>query len=470
MALSDKEIADLLDKAESFMEARKGTSDDLKYLQQALDCYNRIIENAPPHPAYFAKRADIKHIMLHKASFLSFDIQSVIEDISRAIELDIDKGEYYRRRGFYLSYSLQSVNEKEKAELIKKINEDYTTCLTKDPSNSDVWLSLIANNVLLNDWDEAISRYGEARPFVIDRQDQLTRAWLGCLALALAGDPIEEEDKKPLYDQSIEGKYDPNITSAVNNLLNKIKEKDGDEQKWKRAIEIHDLFINHLDWNTRGTKFHDLKRYEEAIEAFKKAIGLKPVDPMLWRNIGISFGKLGRHEEALKAFDKSLKLSTDAATWLNKRDVLLKLGRYEEAYKAFDKGIELIPDDKKCFSALGFAENFAELGRYDEAFKALDKAIALAPENMKWAAAIGFANKLAELDRYEEAYKTLDKAIALAPNEMKSSVESVFAEKLAKLDGYNDRIDDMLKKLASKDEASFEYNKTKEHGPNNSQT
>jgi len=341
-----------------------------------------------------------------------------------------------------LSYGLGEKKE-HSADLIRKINEDYAACLTRDPVNPDAWLSLIANNILLHNWDEAISRYGESWPFISGEQDKLTRSWLGCLALAFAGDAIEKEDTEPLYDVTIKGNLDPHITKAVNSLLNEIKDIDGYKVKWEKAMQIHELFINHLDWKSKGNQFYELRQYKKAINAYEKAIELEPDNPIVWFNKGLALREFGRYDEALVAFDKGLESRNELHAWLNKRDLLVKLCRYEDALNANDKVIELNPkfgEKKETVAFLCARElkelgrNLAELGRYAEAFKALDKAIAIAPAKEKLETVLSFFRHLANLGRYEEAFKAFDKAIELAPDNIEKGVVAlVCASELEKL-------------------------------------
>ena len=65
-------------------------------------------------------------------------------------------------------------------------------------------------------------------------------------------------------------------------------------------------------------------------------------------NKGVAFFRLGRYEEALEAFDRAIELQPDyALTWWYKGVVLNELGRYEKALEACDRVIELQPGLKR---------------------------------------------------------------------------------------------------------------------------
>jgi tetratricopeptide (TPR) repeat protein len=102
------------------------------------------------------------------------------------------------------------------------------------------------------------------------------------------------------------------------------------------------------DYYLRGVNLFLKSKYEEAIEAFDKAIELKHdyADPLSYK--GAAHDKLGQYDEAIDAYNEAIKLKPKrAGLWFNKGVALVALGKpdqYEEAIKAYDKAIELKPD------------------------------------------------------------------------------------------------------------------------------
>jgi tetratricopeptide (TPR) repeat protein len=86
-----------------------------------------------------------------------------------------------------------------------------------------------------------------------------------------------------------------------------------------------------------------LGRYEEALQAYDRALELNPDDSIVLNNKGLELDKLGRCEEALQAYDRALELNPDYYdAWHNKGVALHKLGQYEEAAQiALKKASEL---------------------------------------------------------------------------------------------------------------------------------
>ena len=96
---------------------------------------------------------------------------------------------------------------------------------------------------------------------------------------------------------------------------------------------------------TEGLSLDREGKYDEAIEAYNKAIELEPDSTDAWYNKGLTFAKQDNHEEAVKCFDKVLeKDNENASVWYNKGNALYYQFKYEEAIKCYDRALELKPD------------------------------------------------------------------------------------------------------------------------------
>lgn len=339
MPLSDKEIKELLEKAGIF---RKAKGNVLPYLEQSLDCYSQVIANAPAHSYYFSERAEVKY-RLSQGSNRNDLLDSAIEDINKALQMDPDRGKYYQTRGFYLWEKLKKEDISSKNQLMKNIIADYKLSLSKEPAESNTWLDLIAINVICRNWDEAISLYGQCKPYIDSKEKQLIRAYLGCLALIFTGDSVEEEDKKPLYDQTIRLDYLNTREVRINSFLGDILEEEGQEERLNKAIEIEKLIITHYeDGFNRGNLLSKLRFYEEALKAYEEAIKLDPNYILAWHNKGWILKKLKRYEEALVAINTTIRFKPDDVDfWDDKGGVLSGLERFEEAVECYDKALAL---------------------------------------------------------------------------------------------------------------------------------
>ena len=81
----------------------------------------------------------------------------------------------------------------------------------------------------------------------------------------------------------------------------------------------------------------DRGEHVKAMENYDKSIELNPNYAE-----GIDLGKLKRHEEAITCFDKAIEIkSTDEEAWNNKGVYLERLGHKDEAEHCFQKAKKL---------------------------------------------------------------------------------------------------------------------------------
>jgi Putative Zn-dependent protease, contains TPR repeats len=135
-------------------------------------------------------------------------------------------------------------------------------------------------------------------------------------------------------------------------------------------------------WHSKGLELEKLKRYNEALRCYDKAIQLEPNNANYWHRKGyVLLIDLKRHEEALRCYDKAIQLEpNNAVYWINKGVALEHLKRHEEALQCYDKAIQLKPDnDMLCLSWENKGITLENLGRYKEALQCYDKAIDIKP-------------------------------------------------------------------------------------------
>ena len=76
-------------------------------------------------------------------------------------------------------------------------------------------------------------------------------------------------------------------------------------------------------YHKKGNSLNELKRYQEAIECFSKAIEFNPSFISPYNNKGLALVNLGRHQKAIECFSKALELDpTVFAAYNNKRSAL----------------------------------------------------------------------------------------------------------------------------------------------------
>lgn len=170
---------------------------------------------------------------------------------------------------------------------------------------------------------------------------------------------------------------------------------------------------NNIDWHSKGLELYHLNRFEEALEAFDKAIVTDNNNAHAWNNKGNSLAKLDRNEDSLKAYEEAIAIDNRYAyAWNGKGTMLKKLGRNEEALKAYEEAIAIDADYTSPWNNKGIC--LSDLGRIDEAMAALEQAIAIdANYDSPWN---GIGNICLERGKVEEALNAYEHAIALNNN------------------------------------------------------
>ena len=229
-----KDTEFLVELAERFVNSSAYSS--------ALDLYNQIIATESANPFLYKRRGFIHRMM--------GELDQAIDDFSHAITLDPDDSASFWERGACRSQKLSfttDITDNERATTHTLILQDYKASVTRNPSSTEAWLAIIEIHLLMRNWDDAISDYGACMAYITSNEYQLIRAWLGCLALTLAGDGIEQDDEAPLNDDSIRLSRTHWCLSEIDNLLNTLNKDTFDLQKLSIAKNIHHQFLEHFN-------------------------------------------------------------------------------------------------------------------------------------------------------------------------------------------------------------------------------
>ena len=138
------------------------------------------------------------------------------------------------------------LTDRKENENINKILNDYTQALERDPTNRAAWINLIEMNVILRRWDDAIAYFGASRTYITSPSFQVIRSFLGCLALALAGDEISDEDRSALDDVGIPVPHSLYRFSESEVLLQNLVEEEYAQTRISKALDIHESFLEHF--------------------------------------------------------------------------------------------------------------------------------------------------------------------------------------------------------------------------------
>jgi len=110
---------------------------------------------------------------------------------------------------------------------------------------------------------------------------------------------------------------------------------------------------NHDAWVALGNDYFDTHQFQKSIQAYDKALALKPNDPNVLTDQGVMYRNLGQFEKALANFQKANKLEPTHLTSLINQGVVYAhdLHKPDEAAKAWNKVIAQAPNSPQANQA-----------------------------------------------------------------------------------------------------------------------
>ncbi len=151
---------------------------------------------------------------------------------------------------------------------------------------------------------------------------------------------------------------------------------------WKNNFTLYPHAIevtqnNFIAYNNLGVAFTNAGSYQEAVDAYKKSLAIKP-DYEVYFNLGVACHKLGRWQEEEDAYKQCIKRKPDyAVAYLNLCITYNTLGRYQDAIAICKQAIKIKPDFAEAYYNLGF--NYAALGNWPDAMNAWGQAVKIKP-------------------------------------------------------------------------------------------
>ncbi len=150
--------------------------------------------------------------------------------------------------------------------------------------------------------------------------------------------------------------------------------------------------------------------HEEARRRFEQAVQFTPSSADAWEHLGNALMALRRSEEALVAFDRALALDSARTAVLAQRAwALMVLGRNAEGLSDCEKALRQSPDDAEVWDVRSLL--LLGLQRYEEAVRSSDEAVARNPEATRF-----WANRMTIFrvwNRPEQALEACERALTL---------------------------------------------------------
>ena len=185
-------------------------------------------------------------------------------------------------------------------------------------------------------------------------------------------------------------------------------------EKWRSIAKVAQGTDKELEaraWFSVGYLYGKTPDFKAAIDAYDKAIRLKPSYAEAYNNRGVAKSGLGQHKAAIEDYDAALRLKPDYAEAYNNRgNAKNGLGQHKAAIEDYDAALRLKPDLAGAYNNRGIAKN--GLGQHKAAIEDYDAALRLKLDLAEAYNNRGIANT--RLGRRDEARRDLQKALDLA--------------------------------------------------------
>jgi superkiller protein 3 len=230
-----------------------------------------------------------------------------------------------------------------------------------------------------------------------------------------------------------------NLHAAKNGILNGaflFDQGKYDEaiQAFNKALEIDPK--NADAWTGKGQALIKQEKYNDAIQAFDRSLEIDPKNARTWILEGTAFlFYQGKYDKAVQAFDKALEIDPkNSIAWHFKGRTLFNQEKYSDAIQAFDKALETDPNNVTAWHFKG--ETLIHQEKYDEAVQAFNKALEIDPKNAD--AWTGKGQALIKQGKHNEALLALKTAVEIDPQNTNDIVWCLIGESLYECGNYDE--------------------------------
>lgn len=181
--------------------------------------------------------------------------------------------------------------------------------------------------------------------------------------------------------------------------------------------EYIDLHLSTSDsskaYHFQGIEYAKQNKFNEASDALKKAIKIKPDNATLYGELGNVLRKQNKLDQAEKVYKKAIELSSDWVDFYKSlAEILVKKNNFKAAILTCKQALMFDPINDKLYGLLGDA--LVEYGELELGITAYNKALKLDPTNAYYHRCLGdiYQNQ----NNLSFAILNYEKAIAIAPN------------------------------------------------------
>ena len=203
------------------------------------------------------------------------------------------------------------------------------------------------------------------------------------------------------------------MNKELSSVLELLKSKKFMQAEKKCSLLISKVNPNYDLHNIYAVILFQLKRYDDAISQWQKAIKLKPDYHFGYNNLGNAFLLKNDLNQALLNYEEAIKINPNYFEAIyNKANIFLKLKDFSNALRYYDKVLSLKNDYISAHQ--GKAIVYKKIEKFDEAINQWEKVISLNPDNEN--AYVQKGDILFDKNMLRDALNDYEKAYSINPN------------------------------------------------------
>jgi len=148
-----------------------------------------------------------------------------------------------------------------------------------------------------------------------------------------------------------------------------VKADKNKQKEYAKAVNT----LSATDWFKKGKLFSNANKYDEAIDAYGKAIEFDIYYTKAYNNRGIAYAKKEQYDKAILDYSKAIEIDpTYAKAYYNRGIAYRKKGQNDRAIEDYNKAIEIDPNYAKAYNNRG--NIYKNNGQYGRAISDFQKA------------------------------------------------------------------------------------------------
>jgi superkiller protein 3 len=266
-------------------------------------------------------------------------------------------------------------------------------------------LAIVANN--LKEWSEAIAQAQQGA--FLDPKDPIVHAAVGRVfeangqleqaaaayrkalecdpgfapaRLALIQAELNRGNRDAALAEATKAAADMPTSPDIQLLIGEMNIRKGDYAGALAYLEkaTKGLPGNADGWALLGRAYHYVKRYDDAADAYRKAVELAPQNFNYRTTYGLILGQSGENAEGIAELLKVVNTPgyKEAVGWVNLGWVYRNMNKPEESIAAYKKALEIDPKQEQAALGLGWAYSYTK--GYDQAIAAYNQAVKIKPD------------------------------------------------------------------------------------------